>query len=53
MKAAEAGIDFKVSLSKEPQIIRFTPTKTGSYPFYCGKKLLFSRATGKRGWKGR
>src|SRR6185369_16813560 len=39
MKAPEAGIDVKLSLAEEPQVVRFTPTKTGLYPFYCNKKL--------------
>jgi plastocyanin len=26
-------------MSSEPKIIKFTPTKTGSYPFYCNKRL--------------
>ncbi len=41
IKAPEAGIDFDVSLSDEPKTIRFTPTKTGTYPFYCSKKKFF------------
>jgi plastocyanin domain-containing protein len=52
MKAAEAGIDFKVSLSKEPHVVRFTPTKTGSYPFYCSKKLLFFESHREKGMEG-
>jgi plastocyanin domain-containing protein len=52
MKAAEAGIDFSVSLSKEPQVVRFTPTKTGSYPFYCSKKLLFLESHREKGMEG-
>lgn len=38
LKAPEAGMDVKVELRKEPQTIRFTPTKVGEYPFYCDKK---------------
>lgn len=39
--APEAGIDFKVELGVEPKVIRFTPTKTGKYPFYCDHRFLF------------
>ena len=41
LHAPEAGIDFKVGLSAEPKVIRFTPTKTGKYPFYCDHRFLF------------
>jgi plastocyanin domain-containing protein len=52
MKAPEAGIDFSVSLAKEPQVVRFTPTKTGLYPFYCGKKILFLESHREKGMEG-
>jgi len=52
MKAPDAGIDFRVSLGKEPQVVRFTPTKTGSYPFYCSKKLLFLESHREKGMEG-
>ena len=41
LHAPEAGIDFDVDLGKEPKLIKFTPTKIGSYPFYCSKRFLF------------
>lgn len=34
----EAGIQVRESLSSEPKVIRFTPTRVGTYPFYCSKK---------------
>jgi plastocyanin domain-containing protein len=52
MKAPEAGIDFSVSLSEEPTVVKFTPTKTGTYPFYCGKKLLFFESHREKGMEG-
>jgi len=52
LKAPEAGIDVKVELRKEPQTIRFTPTKVGEYPFYCSKKLLFFESHRDKGMKG-
>ncbi len=51
LHAPEAGIDFKVELSTEPKVIKFTPTKVGKYPFYCSKRFLFwtHRAKGMEG----
>ncbi|MEK7333667.1 MAG: quinol oxidase [Nitrospirota bacterium] len=44
VNAPEAGINFKEDLSKESKVIRFTPKKTGKYPVYCSKKLLFFKS---------
>jgi plastocyanin domain-containing protein len=52
MKAPEAGIEFNVSLKDEPQVIRFTPGKTGTFPFYCSKKLLFFASHREKGMEG-
>lgn len=52
LRAPDAGIDFEESLGKEPKVIRFTPTKTGKYPFYCGKKLLFFESHREKGMEG-
>lgn len=41
LHAPEAGIDFKVELSTEQKVIKFTPTKVGKYPFYCDHRFLF------------
>jgi plastocyanin domain-containing protein len=49
VKAPEAGIDFKESLSKEPKSVKFTPTKVGKYPFYCDKKSLFGKSHREKG----
>lgn len=40
LHAPEAGMDVKSSLETEPMVVRFTPTRTGKYSFYCSKKLL-------------
>ncbi len=53
IKAPEAGIDFDESLSTDPKIIRFTPTKIGVYPFYCSKKLLFLESHREKGMEGK
>jgi plastocyanin domain-containing protein len=52
IKAPEAGIDIKEEISTEPKIIKFTPTKTGKFPFYCDKKLLFFKSHRERGMEG-
>ena len=52
IKAPDAGIDVEESLGTDPKIIRFTPTKVGKYPFYCGKKLLFFESHREKGMEG-
>ena len=52
VNAPEAGINFKEDLSKEPKVIKFTPKKTGQYPVYCSKKLLFFKSHKERGMEG-
>jgi len=42
IKAPEAGIDVSIkSLDTKPQLVKFTPTKPGKYPFICSKKFLW------------
>ncbi len=53
VKAPEAGINFNVSLDDEkPELIKFTPTKTGTYPIYSDKKLLFFESHREKGMEG-
>ena len=52
MKAPEAGIDFTAELKETPEIIKFTPTKTGTYPFVCDKKVLFFESHKDKGMTG-
>ncbi len=53
LNAPEAGMDFKVELSSETRIIRFTPAKPGKYEFHCDKKSPFSSQThAEKGMKG-
>jgi len=53
LKAPEAGIDFSVSLRKDPTSISFTPTKVGKYPFWCTKRApLSSKSHKDRGMTG-
>jgi len=52
LKAPEAGINFEESLGSEFKVIRFTPTKVGSYPFECTKQLLYFESHKARGMHG-
>jgi plastocyanin domain-containing protein len=52
MKSPEAGMDFVESLSTTPKTIKFTPIKTGTYPFYCTKKPPFGKSHRERGMEG-
>ncbi|MDA8099585.1 MAG: hypothetical protein M0042_08160 [Nitrospiraceae bacterium] len=52
LKAPEAGIDVAVKLSSDPQVVKFTPTKTGSYAFECTKKPWFFKSHKDRGMHG-
>jgi plastocyanin len=52
MHSSEAGMQFEESLDKEPKTIKFTPTKTGRYPFSCTKRFLFFKSHQERGMKG-
>jgi plastocyanin domain-containing protein len=52
IKEPDAGIDISETLSTEPKIIKFTPKKPGTYPFYCSKKLLFLKSHREKGMEG-
>lgn len=52
IKAPEAGIDFKESLGTDPEVVKFTPTKTGKYSFYCDKRFLFFKSHRGKGMEG-
>jgi plastocyanin len=52
MHSSEAGMQFEESLDKEPKTVKFTPTKTGRYPFSCTKRFLFFKSHEERGMKG-
>jgi plastocyanin len=52
VKAPDAGIDFKVSLKTEPQTLKFTPIKAGTYAFSCDKKPPFGKSHKDKGMNG-
>jgi plastocyanin domain-containing protein len=52
VKAPDAGIDVSEELTRKPVIVRFTPTKGGRYPFYCGRGLPFQKSHRAKGMEG-
>lgn len=52
IQSPEAGIAVDQSLSGDAQTIRFTPSATGQYPFYCRNKLLFFKSHRENGMEG-
>lgn len=52
LSAPEAGININMELTTEPQTVRFTPTRTGVFTFYCSKKLLFFDSHQDKGMVG-
>ncbi|MEE9342034.1 MAG: cupredoxin domain-containing protein [Gammaproteobacteria bacterium] len=46
-----SGIVIQEKLGKATEI-RFTPQNIGEFPFYCGKKLLFSKSHQEKGMHG-
>lgn len=53
MNSPEAGMQFDVSLGEEPKPIKFTATKTGTFPVYCSKQLLFFESHREKGMEGK
>jgi plastocyanin domain-containing protein len=52
MNTPEAGMVFSESFGTEPKVIRFTPKKTGKYPFSCDKKIPFFKSHKDKGMEG-
>lgn len=52
IKAPEAGIEVSVSMDTKPQLVTFTPTKPGKYPFICTKKMIFMKSHKDKGMVG-
>ncbi len=54
LKAPGAGININESMLfvSEPKTIKFTPTKTGKYLFYCDKKVFFFIKHRSKGMEG-
>lgn len=52
IQSPEAGISVDQRLSSDAKTIRFTPTATGKYPFYCKNRLLFFKSHREKGMEG-
>ena len=52
LNAPDAGMDISLELNSKPQVIRFTPTRTGNYTFYCDKKPPFLKSHKDKGMFG-
>lgn len=52
IKAPEAGIAVDEELSSTAKQVRFTPSATGKFPFYCKNKLLFFESHREKGMEG-
>lgn len=51
-KSPEAGIEFNINLKGDPLTVKFTPKKTGKFPIYCDKSLLFFKTHREKGMEG-
>jgi plastocyanin domain-containing protein len=52
LQAPEAGMNINVDLGTDATVVGFTPTKIGTYPFSCDKKLPFTASHRERGMEG-
>ncbi|HXC61400.1 MAG TPA: cupredoxin domain-containing protein [Nitrospiria bacterium] len=53
LKDADAGLDIKQDIpAGKSVVVKFTPTRSGKFKFYCDKKLLFFKSHEDRGMKG-
>jgi heme/copper-type cytochrome/quinol oxidase subunit 2 len=53
LKDAEAGLDIEQDIPAGKRVlIKFTPTRPGTFTFFCNKKLLFFKSHEDRGMKG-
>lgn len=54
LKEPAAGIDLDQTVwGGKTAVVRFTPTKPGTYVFYCDKQLLFLKSHRDRGMEGK
>ena len=52
MESADAGMSFKETFGKKGITLRFTPTETGTFEFWCDKKFLFFKSHRAKGMEG-
>lgn len=54
LSAPEAGLEINVDVEPGKSVTTtFTPTRAGTYDFYCDKKLLFFKSHRERGMEGK
>ncbi len=54
LKEPAAGMDLDQTVwGGKSAVVRFTPTKPGTYVFYCDKQLLFLKSHRDRGMEGK
>ena len=46
------GLTIKQGVGGDPATITFTPTKTGTFAFYCSKKMPFGSSHQQKGMEG-
>ncbi len=52
MDSGDAGMSFKENFDKKGITIKFTPTETGDFEFWCDKKFLFFKSHRAKGMEG-
>ena len=53
LDAAEAGLHVDVDVGAHKEVVvRFTPSATGTFPFFCNKKLPFAKSHRDHGMVG-
>jgi plastocyanin domain-containing protein len=53
LKDPDSGLEIHQDIpAGKSEVIRFTPTRSGKFKFYCDKKLLFFKSHEDRGMKG-
>jgi len=53
LQATDPGLNIDTDVSAgRTTVVEFTPVKTGSYVFFCNKKLPFMRSHRERGMEG-
>lgn len=52
MDSQESAMSFKEDFDSKGTTIRFTPSATGTFEFWCDKKFLFFKSHREKGMKG-
>ena len=52
MDSGDAGMSFKEDFGKKGITVSFTPSRTGTFEFWCDKKFLFFKSHRAKGMEG-